>query len=308
MKKTFAPYEFSRTELEILKELTQSPASISELAKRIGKSQPTSTAAVEKLQTKGFVATKRVGMRKIVKLSQAKHAHLLRELFLTYPHVPWESILADSQILPLLKLENVATAPVSKATEWRIMRNLMAHGIIIHDAKGQTVNPRFDKIGEFIHEFVNFVNLKLATQVSENAAIVWASGAQFIMRVAAGTAIKDKRFKTTATTALAAYGIPLISDAEYYYFSSLRRPLRPEDIVLHTILIDGVSNVTYALILMAKIKTNPDYLLTAAEKVGLRRQVEGMLHFLASHEPQDKTVLPNWNEFAEKARDYGVRV
>jgi len=107
---------------------------------------------------------------------------------------------------------------------------------------------------------------------------------------------------------LAAYGIPLISDAEYYYFSSLRRPLRPEDIVLHTILIDGVTNVTYALILMAKIKTNPDYLLTAAEKVGLRRQVEEMLHFLASHEPGSNTVLPNWNEFAEKARDYAVRV
>ena len=308
MKKTFAPYEFSRTELEILKELTQSSASISELAKRIGKSQPTSTAAVEKLQTKGFVATKRAGMRKVVGLSQAKHAQLLKELFLAYPHVPWESILADSQILPLLKLENVATASVSKVTEWRAMRNLMAHGIIIHEAEGKTVNPRFDKISEFIREFVNFVNLKLAAQVSESAAIVWASGAQFIIRVAAGTAITDKRFKPTATTALATYGIPLISDVEYYYFSSLRRALRPEDIVLHTILIDGVTNVTYALILMVKVKTDPDYLLTAAEKLGLRSQVEGMLHFLASHEAQNSAVLPNWNEFADRARDYGVRI
>ena len=308
MKKTFAPYEFSRTELEILKELTQSSASISELAKRIGKSQPTSTAAVEKLQAKGFVATKRAGMRKVVALSQAKHAQLLKELFLAYPHVPWESILAYSQILPLLKLENVATAPVSKVTEWRAMRNLMAHGIIINEAQGQTINPRFDKISEFIREFVNFTNLKLAAQVSENAAIVWASGAQFIIRVAAGTAITDKRFKPTATTALATYGIPLISDVEYYYFSSLKRAPRAEDIVLHTILVDGVTNVTYALIMMVKVKTDPDRLLATAGKLGLRSQVEGMLRFLASHEAQNSAVLPNWNEFADRARDYGVQI
>jgi len=308
MKKTFAPYELSRTELEILRELTRSSASISELANHIGKSQPTATAAVENLQAKGFVTTKRIGMRKMVGFSQAKHAQLLRELILAYPHVPWESILANSQILPLLKLESVAPASVSRTTEWRAMRNLMAHGIIINEAEGRTINPRIDKISEFIREFLNFANLKLAAQVSESAAIVWASGAQFIIRVAAGTAITDKRFKPTATTALATYGITLISDVEYYFFSPLGRAPRPEDIVLHTILIDGVTNVTYALILMAKVKTDPDYLLTAAEKLGLRAQVEGMLRFLTSHEPQVNTVLPKWDEFAERAGDYGVRI
>jgi Mn-dependent DtxR family transcriptional regulator len=308
MKKTFTPYEFSKTELEILRDLTRSSASISELANHIGKSQPMATAAVENLQEKGFVATERSGMRKMVGFSQAKHAQLLKELFLTYSHVPWESILADSRILPLLKLEHVTPDSVSRATEWRAMRNLMAHGIIINKAQGRTVNPRFHKISEFIREFVSFANSKLAAQVSESAAIVWASGAQFIIRVAAGTAISDKRFKPTATTALATYGIRLISDLEYFYFSPVKRALRPEDIVLHTILIDGVTNVTYALVLMAKVKTDPDSLLTEAEKVGLRSQVEGMLHFLASHEPQNGTVLPRWSEFADKARDYGVRI
>jgi predicted transcriptional regulator len=307
MKKTFAPYEFPRTELEILRDLTRSSASISELANHIGKSQPTATAAVQSLQAKGFVATKRAGMRKMVGFSQAKHAQLLRELLLTYPHVPWESILANSQILPLLKLESVAPTSVSKTTTWRAMRNLMAHGIIVNEAEGQTVNPRFRKITEFIREFVNFTNSELAAQVSESAAIVWASGSEFIIRVAAGTAVTHKRFKPTATTALATYGIALISDVEYYYFSPPVKALRPEDIVLHTILIDGVTNVTYALILMAKVKTDPDYLLTAAEKLGLRIQVEGMLRFLTSHKPQTNTVLPKWHEFAERAGDYGVR-
>lgn len=308
MKRTLAPYEFSKTELETLRELTRSPASISELARHIGKSQPTATAAVENLLAKRFVTTKRTGMRKMVELSQAKHAQLLRELILAYPHVPWESILANSQILPLLKLEGAAPSPVSKTTEWRAMRNLMAHGIIINAPEGPTVNPRFSKITEFIRELLKSVNSQLAEQVSENAAIVWTSGSQFIIRVAAGTPITDKRFKPTATTALAAYGITLISDVEYYFFSPSGSTPSPEDIVLHTILIDGVTNVTYALILMAKVKTNPDYLLAIAEKHGLRDQAEGMLRFLTSHEPQPNTVLPKWHEFGQRARDYGVHI
>jgi hypothetical protein len=227
---------------------------------------------------------------------------------LAYSHVPWESILANSQILPLLKLENTAPTSASRITEWRATRNLMAHGIIITEANGISVNPRFGKIREFIHEFLSFINSKLAAQVSENAAIVWASGSQFIIRVAAGTTITDKRFKPTATTALAAHGIALISDVEYYFFSPSGSALRPEDILLHTILTDGVRNVTYALILMAKVKTDRDYLLAIAEKSGLRGQVEGMLHFLTNHERQHDTVLPKWDEFADKARQYGVHV
>jgi len=170
------------------------------------------------------------------------------------------------------------------------------------------VSPRFDKISEFIRELSNFVNLKLATQVSEDAAIVWASGSQFIICVAAGTAITDERFKLTATSALAAYGVTLISNVEYYFFSPSGRALRPEDVALHTILVDGVSNVMYVLIFLAKTKISQDYLLKAADKLGLRGQVEAMLRFLTSHKPQPNAVLPNWDEFAEKARDYGVHI
>jgi len=308
MKKALSPYVFSKTELRILRELTRSSASISELAKRIGKSQPTVTASVENLQSKGFVTTRRTGMRKMVGFGQAKHAQLFRDLILARSHVPWESILADSQILPLLKLENVAPAPVSGTTEWRATRSLMALGIVINEAGGLAVNPRFEKISEFIRELSNFVNSRLATQISENAAIVWASGSEFIICVTAGTTIMDNRFKLTATNALAAYGVPLISDVEYYFFSPLGRALRPEDVALHAILVDGVSNVTYVLIFLAKAKISPDYLLTEADKLGLRGQVEAMLRFLTSHKPQPNAVLPNWDEFAEKARDYGVHI
>jgi len=306
MNKPLGPYEFSRTELEILKELAYSSTSISELAKRIRKSQPTVTTAIEKFQARGFVTVERRGMRKLVRVSQAKHAQLLREIMLAHPHVPWHSLLAFSQILPLLRLEGIAPATMSRTTEWRALRNLMAHGIIRKDDKGIRLNPRFRKIGEFVQEFSSFMNSRLASQVSEAAVIVWASGFQFIIRVPSGIRIPDKRFKPTATTALPRYGIRLLSDVEYYFFSLKHKELEPEDVVLHALLIDGVTNVTYALILIAKANIDRNSLLSRAETLGLRGQVEAMLRFLDTHKPQREAILPNWEEFAEKARDYGV--
>jgi len=307
MNRPLGPYEFSRAELEVLRELARSSASITELAQHIRKSQPTVTAIIKRLQSRGFVIVKRSGMRKLVEFSQTKHAQLFREIMLVYPHVPWQSLLAYSQIHSLLKLEGTAPTALSKTTEWRVMKNLMAHGILSKDERGVRINPRFHKVGEFINEFSSFINSRLAAEFSEAAVIVWASGPQFIIRVPQGTKTADNRFKPTATTALPRYGIRLISNVEYYYFSPKPEMLRCEDVALHTILIDGVTNVTYTLILVAKTKMNRDYMLRRAEKLGLRGQVEAMLRFLdTGGERQSDAILPRWDEFAEKAREYGV--
>ena len=157
MNKPLGSYEFSRTELEMLKELAHSSTSISELARRIRKSQPTVTATIEKFQARGFVTVERRGMRKSVSVSETKHAQLLREI------------------------------------------------------------------------------------------------------------------------------IRLLSDVEYSFFSLKPEELEPEDVVLHTLLINGVTNVTYALILIAKTKIVRNRLLSPAETLGLHGQVEAMLRFLDTH-------------------------
>src|SRR6059036_1282684 len=102
VKKLIVPYELSRTELELLRELSKSAYSISDLARKIGKSPSSAMEAVTRLQVRGFVDFERLGNKKIVKLSEAKHAQLIRELFLTYPHVSWQNVLSFSGIIPLL--------------------------------------------------------------------------------------------------------------------------------------------------------------------------------------------------------------
>jgi len=83
------------------------------------------------------------------------------------------------------------------------------------------------------------------------------------------------------------------------------KSITPEDTVLHTLLTDGVTNTTYALILMAKISIDRKKLLNKAEEYRLGHQVQAMMDFLDGKETSSSANLPKRSEFAEKARDYG---
>lgn len=67
---------------------------------------------------------------------------------------------------------------------------------------------------------------------------------------------------------------------------------------------------TYALLLLKKIENHLDmeYLLSEAKRLGIREQVDCMLHFLETHKRPADSMLPTWNEFVEKASDYNLVV
>src|SRR2546428_30275 len=261
MKKLSEPYGFSRTELEVFKELIPSSASISDLSRRINKSPPTVMVAVETLQEKGLVDFEKKGNRKIIKTSESKHAHLLQELFLEFPHISWQEVLSYSGIIPLLDRDATDPEKASRTTQWRALRNDMAHGLVTRHDNKITISPRFQKLEEFIQEFRRFNNSRMATIASKAAAIIWSRGSQFIMRVPLGTTISDPRFRPTATTLMPRYGVPLISNVEYYYFSPSAETIGPEEVVLHSLLTDGITNVTLGLILIAKAELDRNRLL-----------------------------------------------
>jgi hypothetical protein len=183
---------------------------------------------------------------------------------------------------------------------------MMSRGIVSRENDGLRINPRFRKLADFIQEAQDYNNSRLASQISPDAVIVWSQGSKFIIRVPHEAGITDKRFQQTATTRLADYGIPLMTNHDYYVFMRNPRRLRTEDILLHMLLVDGVSKTTYALILMRKTRIDNEYLARRAQEYQLRDKVEAMLRFLDTHEAQPGMLLPTWEEFAEKAGIYGV--
>jgi hypothetical protein len=96
-----------------------------------------------------------------------------------------------------------------------------------------------------------------------------------------------ENFHKTATSKLSEYGLPLFSEFDIYFYSTNKKTIRPEDVILHTLLIEpnNVRYTTYALLLLRKVKKQIDitYLQQEAERVGLKNQIASMLQFLATH-------------------------
>jgi len=317
MKKRAEAYTLTKSEFQLLTELAKGSSTVSKLAKKIGKSQPLVTLLWRKLQEKGLATATRKGMTKTIQLSDIKHSILLRDLLVRRPDVPWEKLLADSN-LPILiaSLEEVSLqeirekTQVSEITLWRRLRNLMAHGLVTEADGIYRVSPRWQTLSDFLLEYSAYALSQIAKEASAQAVILWHSGFEFLMRTPAGTEIEETHFHPTATSKLHEYGIPLLSDYEYYFYSRGKSRLSVEDVSLHTLLAErgSLRYIMYSLLLMKKCRKELDiqYLLGESEKLALRNQVEGMLRFLDKGEIMPGVTLPSNEEFSERAKEYGV--
>jgi hypothetical protein len=202
-----------------------------------------------------------------------------------------------------------ALAKFPRNTRWRHLKNLKARGIIAHDKKGYNINPRFSVLINFLNEYQKFFANKLAHTISDNSVILWQEDMEFLVRAPKNAKPPSKSFHKTATSIFHEYDLPLFSEFDIYFYSTTKETIRPEDAVLHTLLIEpnNVRYTTYALLLLKKTarKIDKSFLLQEAERLSLKNHIISMLQFLTTHEKTSET-LPTWNEFMEKARDYKV--
>ncbi len=314
MKTASTEYAFSKPELLILRELAKGRHTLSSIEKVLSIEPSLLSYNLRKLLNKGLIKTTDQGHRKHVYFNDSKHASLFRNILLTYDHVDWQNILTGKTIEILFQTLTTSGKTLEKFprnTRWRHLKNLEARGIIAHDERGYSINPRFSVLIDFLNEYQMFFANKLAHTISENSVILWQEDMEFLFRApknAQPTTIKGL-FKT-ATSIFHKYDIPLFSEFETYLYSTSRKTIRPEDAILHTLLIEpnNVRYTTYTLLLLKKTEQKIDrtYLLQEAKRYGLESQVENMLQFLKTHEKSNEQALPTWNEFLAKAEDYKV--
>lgn len=187
----------------------------------------------------------------------------------------------------------------------------MAHGlIVVEEDKAYRVNPRWHALSDFLREYVAYILRRIVEEVSAQAVILWHDRFEFLMRTPIGTRVRGTHFHPTATSKLSEYGIPLLSDSDYYFYSAGKERLRVEDVALHMLLVEegSLRQILYSLLLMKKYrgKLDEDYLLAEAEKLGLRGQVEGMIRFIDKGEAKPGVSLPSREEFSKRAGEYGV--
>ena len=235
---------------------------------------------------------------------------MLNDLLLVHNHIDWENVLSGKAIDILLQTlngsKNHATT-VPKNTRWRHLKNLKTRGIITQNA---SINPRFKILSDFLDEYQKFFLRKIVAAVSRDAVILWQKNEEFLMRAPVTVQRVPKDFLKTATSVFEQYDLPLFSESEIYLYSKDKKEIRPEDAILHTLLIEPNSTryTTYALLLLKKIETKLDraYLLSEAQRLDISNQVDCMLKFLETHKRSNDSTLPTWNEFVEKTKDYNV--
>jgi DNA-binding PadR family transcriptional regulator len=313
MKTTSEEYAFTRSELQILKEIAKGKHDLSSIKNALSIKPSLLSYNLKKLLSKGLIKTTGQGYRKQVYFNDSKHASLYRALLLSYDHIDWQNILTGKAIRILFQTLTKSGKTLSKFpknTRWRHLKNLKARGIITHDEKGYSINSRFSILTDFLNEYQKFLANKLVKTISENSIILWQEDMEFLARAPKTAKPTSKKFLKTATSIFSEYDLPLISDFDIYFYSTNKDTIKPEDAVLHTLLIEpnNVRYTTYALLLLKKTEQKIDktYLLQEAEKLGLKKEVTSMLQFLKSHvQPKDQ-ALPTWHEFVTKAKDYNL--
>jgi hypothetical protein len=312
MKTSSKEYAFTKSELKILEELAKGRHELSLIKKACSIKSSLLSYNLKKLLDKGLIKTVGQGYKKQVRFNDSKHASLYRDLLLSYDYIDWQNILTGKTIeilLQTLTTSGKTLAKFPRNTRWRHLKDLKARGIITQDKKGYNINPRFNVLIDFLYEYEKFFVNKLAHIISDNTVILWQEDMEFIVRTPKNAKVSSKSFHKTATSLFHKYDLPLFSDFDIYFYSAAKETIRPEDAILHTLLIEpnNVRYTIYALLLLKKTERKIDmsFLLQEAEKLSLKNQIISMLQFLKTHEQTTKN-LPTWNEFMEKATDYKV--
>ena len=312
MKTASREYAFTKSELQILRELAKGRHELSSIKEECSIKSSLLSYNLKKLMIKGLIKTAGQGYRKQVYFNDSKHASLCRDLLLSYDYIDWQNILTGKTIEILfqtLTTSGKTLAKFPRNTLWRHLKNLKARGIIVHGKKGYNINPRFSVLIDFLNEYQRFFTNKLAHTLSDESVILWQEDMEFIVRAPKNAKPPSKSFHKTATSIFHEYDLPLFSEYDIYFYSTTKETIRPEDAVLHTLLIEpnSIRYTTYALLMLKKTEQNLDkpFLLQEAERLSLKNLISSMLQFLTTHE-RTSEMLPTWNEFMEKARDYKV--
>lgn len=320
MKRKIRDYTFSKQEIRILKQVASESHFPPIIRKSLSIKQSLFSQYLKKLQLKGIIKFKMKKFsyqkgwektRKYIYFQDSKHSVLLQELLAKERHMNWEDVLSGLGIDVLFQILNsseISNEQFSHITFWRYTKKLAELGVVEYDSNVFRINPRFSSLIVFLEEYERFIISKIVQSVSEHAIVLWQKGLECLIRVPKTEEIPQKDFQKTATSRLNDFGIQTISDFDVYFYSTRKRKLTVEDVILHTLLMErnSVRYVTYSLLLLKKkIKEiGKEYLLKEAASFELNLQVNAMLQFLETKGARTGVALPTWSEFAAKLREY----
>jgi hypothetical protein len=272
--------------------------------------------ALGTLEDKGFVKTNKIGLSKIVAISETKHATLLRKLVLEFGHMPLEELLAGTSLeilsaicnlTPSNRRETAQAASVSERSVALVLEKLKRVGIVQKTASKYDVSPRFQTLREFVTEYRRYLNQRIAQEFASDAVVLWECNAEFIIESQAHQARNG--FQLTGVSSFARFGVPLIAVRSYFFYSPSARRLKLEDIILHSLLLPERERTLLPTLLVWRKQRkamNIQYLERQAERYGATEAVRQIMAYFTSEGQERAAGIPPWDEFVVKAQEYGI--
>lgn len=306
--------KLTESELKCLREVaTIGDARASAIATRIHVAPPNLSRTVASLKGKGFIETKRNGISSVISLSDAKHAILWRKLAIEFVHMPLDRLLAgvNLEILstiiylnPRTRKEIAEESLVSEASVAQTLIQLKQFGIIQKTVEYR-ISPRFQALADFVIEFRHYVNEKITTEFASDGVILWEHNHEII--------VESKRtqeadgFRLTGVSLFARFGIPLLADTSYFFYSPRRKKLRLEDAILHALLLSDRSMLP-TLLVWRKNEGGicVPYIEQQAERYGTGDKVKETVRYFETEGAERAEGFPPWDEFLLRAREYGM--
>jgi len=311
------PMKLSAKEIMCLRAVVNAgSARPSEIASTIHAPRPYTSRILRTLEGTGFVTIKKTGLSKIVAISETKHATLWRKLVLEFGHMPLEKLLSGTSLSVLsaicsLTLSNrreiAEAASVSESSAALVLEKLKRVGIVRKVASAYGVSQRFQALKEFVIEYRRYLNQRIAQEFANDSVVLWERNTEFIIETEAPQ--PKNGFQLTGLSSFARFGIPLIAPKSYFFYSPSPKRLKLEDIMLHSLLLpERETDLLLTLLVWRKQEKamNIKYLKTRADRYGATELVRQITAYFASEGEQRAPGLPPWDEFVQKAREYGI--
>jgi len=296
----------SSTEISIFKNLKE-PTKISDIAELLSLHHSTVSKAISSLESEGFVRKEKIGKSVYIRRSDSLHAQSLEDILREFPRLPLSKLFTPSSlhVLSILKsprsiAEASAITGLDRYTVSAVISRLAKYGIVIKEKGSFLLSSRHTLFENFVDNYFKYkanMNLRI---ISENGVLIWQRGPEFLFKaenlnVNLESQLENK-IHPTAVSVFPRYGLDMITDMNYYFFS--KRTLHEEEFFIHTILIDPHSPIynSYALALAPRLESKN--FLKYAIYYNIESHVKTLLEYLDKKEKNSDFVLP-WQEYTE---------
>lgn len=307
---TFNVPTFSENRLRIFSAICHGASTISTISRSTGLSEITVQRAIHQMGDLDLVLTHQERSMRIEPATSG-HAVALRQFIMAENSSL--DVIIGAKLLVLLSLLSAPKDIDRISRETRLKREtvrvltwkLRTLGALSTEGTSMMVPPSYPALSRFLTGFSAGINDRAMKGLVKDGVMLWTGGLEFIFT--SKTDPVPEGVRLTGPSAMATFGIELITGQRYYHCSYWDEEPGVEDIAIHNILLNPRSarGIGHSILLLKKAGYDKEQLLRTSAYAGIQDAVSAALDRMEGR-PSNHPFIPNETELNELFRQYGL--